>query len=84
MQYLIEMDKDNTSYEAWVYVSVDEDGIADVDFATCLGWINNEVVDVSEIPLCCQEEMLELAVDEWRRDDGADAVYDAMRDGEWR
>ena len=84
MQYLIEMDKDNTSYEAWVYVSVDADGIADVDFATCLGWINNEVVHVTEIPLHRQEEMLEMAVEEYRQDDGADAVYDAMRDGAWR
>ena len=80
MKYLIEMDKDNTTYEAWVYVCVDEDGIADVDFATCLGWINDEVVNVTEIPLHRQEEMLELAVDEYRRDDGADAAYDAMRD----
>jgi len=84
MEYLIEMDKDNTTYEAWIDVRVDEDGIVDVDFATCLGWINDEVVDVTEIPLHRQEEMLEMAVDEWRRDDGADAVYDAMRDGEWR
>ena len=80
MQYLIELNHNNTTYEAWIDVRVDEDGIADVDFATRLGWINDEVVDVTEIPLHRQEEMLEMAVDEYRQDDGADAAYDAMRD----
>ena len=80
MRYLIEMDKDHTTYEAWVEVREDEDGIVDVDFATRLGWINDEVVALMDIPLHRQEEMLELAVDEYRLDDGADAAYDAMRD----
>ena len=80
MEYMIEMTKDNTTYEAWIDVRVDEDGIVDVDFATRLGWINDGVVNVHEIPLHRQEEMLELAVDEYRLDDGSDAMYDAMRD----
>ena len=82
MKYLIEIKHDHTTYEAWVEVREDEDGVVDVDFATCLGWINDEVVALSDIPFHRKEEMLSDAVDEYRMDYGADAAYDAMRDAQ--
>lgn len=85
MMYLVEGKYLGSIYEAHVNVREDDDGILDVDFATNLGWIDDVVCCLhTEIPTEVQEELLGLAVEEYRRDDGADAVYDAMRDGEWR
>ena len=67
MKYMIKMTKDNTTYEAWIDVRVDGDRVSDVDFATYIGWVNGEVTNVTEIPLHRQDEMLELAITEYRR-----------------
>ena len=76
MKYLSEVTVDGVEYEAWV--TVHDDG--DADFSTHIGFIDYRAYPLSEIPALVQDTLLDLAIDQYRADDGADAAYDAMRD----
>ena len=76
MKYLSEVTIDGVIYEAWV--TVHDDG--DADFSTRIGFVDYRAYPLSEIPDLVQDTLLDLAIDMYRMDDGADAAYDAMRD----
>jgi len=86
MDYLAKVTIDGDLYEAHVSVKVqDYDGELDAEFSTVLGYVNDVVCDLyTEFTTTIQEELIDDAIEQWRSDNNADAVYDAMRDGCWR
>jgi hypothetical protein len=76
MKYLSEVTIDGVTYEAWV--DVHDDG--DADFSTCLAFIDDSVCDVDDLPALVQDTLLDLAIDQYRTDNGADEIYEAWRD----
>lgn len=78
--YMAEVASEGDIYEAWVRVHPD----GDADFSVVLAYINDEVIPLSDVPDTIQDELLDDAIAQYRTDNNADAVYDAMRDGSWR
>ena len=76
MKYLSEVTIDGVTYESWV--TVHDDG--DADFSTHLAYLNDTVCVLSEVPALVQDTLLDLAVDQYRNDNGADEIYEAWRD----
>jgi hypothetical protein len=76
MKYLSEVTVDGVTYESWV--TVHDDG--DADFSTCLAFIDDSVCNVDEVPNMVQDTLLDLAIDQYRNDNGADEIYEAWRD----
>ena len=63
-KYLSEVTFQDVKYEAWVTVS--EDGEA--DFYTQLGFIDDKVCDLDDIPQVLLDDLLDTAI-EWYRED---------------
>ncbi len=78
--YLAEVTSDGVTYEAWVRVHAD----GDADFSTQLAYINDEAYPISEVPAIRQDDLLDDAIEQYRTDNNADAIYEAMRDGCFR
>lgn len=76
MKYLSEVTIDDVIYEAWV--TVHDDG--DADFSTRIGFVDYRAYPLSEIPDLVQDTLLDLAIDQYRTDNGADEIYEAWRD----
>ena len=83
MDYLAKVTVDGVVYEARVNVYYAGDCL-EPDFSTVVGYINDAAVAISDIDPDVQDMLLDDAFGQYLNDDGADAAYDAMRDGEWR
>jgi hypothetical protein len=76
MKYLSEVTFQDVLYEAWV--DVHEDG--DADFSTVLGFIDDRVCDLDDIPDAVQDDLLDTAIEWYREDNGADEAREVWRD----